>query len=140
MAAETMMYETQVITTTRSSVKAYKILYWGFIILPFVAGLDKFFDLLTHWSVYLSPIVAHVIPAHVLMMIVGLIEMAAAVIVAVNPRIGGFVVAFWLWAIILNLLSIPAFYDVALRDFGLSLAALALAFLSEDYHGLPEAT
>jgi hypothetical protein len=69
------------------------------------------------------------------MLIVGTIEMAAAALVAVKPRFGGYVVAAWLWGIILNLLLIPAYYDIALRDFGLSLGALALGRLSEQFEG-----
>ena len=70
---------------------------------------------------------------HAFMLAVGVIEIAAGVLVAVRPRIGAFVVVLWLWGIIVNLLLIPGFYDVALRDFGLSLGALALARLSQDF-------
>jgi hypothetical protein len=66
---------------------------------------------------------------------VGGIEVVAGLLVAWKPRIGGYVVALWLWGIIVNLLLIPAYYDIALRDFGLSLGALALARLSQDFHG-----
>lgn len=118
----------------RPSYKAYKILHLGFIAAPALAGLDKFFDILVQWPIYLSPIVSNIINAQVFMKVVGVIEIVAAVLVAFKPRIGAFVVAFWLWGIIVNLLTIPGFYDVALRDFGLSLAALALGFLAKEYN------
>jgi hypothetical protein len=69
------------------------------------------------------------------MVVVGVIEIVAGVVVALRPRFGGYLVAVWLWGIILNLLLIPGYYDIALRDFGLSLGALALARLSERFHG-----
>jgi hypothetical protein len=71
------------------------------------------------------------------MLLVGIVEMAAAVLVAVRPRIGAYVAAAWLIGIILNLLLIPGYFDVALRDFGLALGALALARLSEELEGRP---
>jgi uncharacterized membrane protein HdeD (DUF308 family) len=67
------------------------------------------------------------------MMIVGVIEIAAGVLVAMMPRVGGYVVAAWLWAIIVNLLMMGSYYEVAARDFGLSLGALALARLAVDF-------
>jgi hypothetical protein len=121
------------INGNRPSYIAYKILYFGFIIAPLLAGLDKFFNLLVQWRVYLSPIVTRMIDAQPFMKIVGIIEIVAALIVAFKPRLGALIVAFWLWGIIINLLTIPGFYDIALRDFGLSLGALALAFLAREY-------
>jgi hypothetical protein len=119
--------------------QAYLILYAGFTALPIVAGLDKFLHLLVNWDQYLAPIVTQILPltAHTFMLVVGAIEIAAGLMVAFRPRIGAPVVALWLWGIILNLLLIPGFYDVALRDFGLSLGALALARLSrqEEFGG-----
>jgi hypothetical protein len=94
--------------------------------------LDKFFNLLTDWPDYLAPFVNDLVPgdAHQAMLAVGVVEISAGVLVAVAPRVGGYVVALWLAGIIVNLLLIPGFYDVALRDFGLLLAALALARLA----------
>jgi hypothetical protein len=117
----------------RPSYKAYQILYFGFIAAPIIAGLDKFFDVLVEWSFYLSPLVGNMIDAAVFMKIVGVIEIAAGLLVAFRPKIGAFVVAFWLWGIIANLLTIPGYYDIALRDFGLSLGALALGFMAREY-------
>jgi hypothetical protein len=133
MATHIISERTTVIPTTRESYKAYQLLKVAFIAAPLIAGADKFLNILVHWEIYLSPVISQMISANVFMKFVGVIEIAAAMLVALNPRIGGMVVAFWLWGIILNLLSIPAFYDIALRDFGLSLGALALSFLSRDY-------
>ena len=115
--------------------QAYLILYAGFAALPMLAGLDKFFLLLVDWDQYLAPRVAAVLPVapHTFMMAVGLVEIIAGLLVALRPRIGALVVALWLWGIILNLLLVPGYFDVALRDFGLSLGALALYRLSLEY-------
>jgi uncharacterized membrane protein YphA (DoxX/SURF4 family) len=119
----------------RPSYQAYLILYVGFIVAPIVAGLDKFSDLLGPWDTYLTPLVTQTLPltAHTFMMIVGVIEIAAGILVALYPRIGAYVVTLWLWGIILNLMLVPGFYDLALRDFGLSLGALALARLNHEF-------
>ncbi|MFN3647983.1 MAG: hypothetical protein ACK47B_00275 [Armatimonadota bacterium] len=113
--------------------QAYQILHVGFTLLPIVAGIDKFTHWLVNWDQFLSPFVARLLGgySHTFMLAVGVIEIAAGLLVAFKPRIGGYVVALWLWAIVLNLLLIPGYFDVALRDFGLSLGALALARLSE---------
>jgi hypothetical protein len=115
--------------------QAYSILLSGFIALPIIAGLDKFFHVLVDWTQYLAPIVPRLtgIEPGLFMMIVGVIEIAAGIIVAIAPRFGGLLVAAWLWGIIVNLLLIPGYYDIALRDFGLSLGALALARLSHQF-------
>jgi hypothetical protein len=112
--------------------QAYTLLHWAFVVAPIVAGLDKFTNLLVNWSDYLAPFVLNLLPfsGDVFMMIVGVVEIVAGVVVLLRPRYGGYLVAAWLWGIILNLLLIPGFLDVALRDFGLSLGALALARLS----------
>jgi hypothetical protein len=115
--------------------QAFRILHLGFVVAPILAGLDKFFDVLVDWDRYLAPVVTDVLPvsAHTIMVAVGVVEIAAGVLVALRPRIGGYVVAIWLWGIIVNLLVAGDFYDIALRDFGLSLGALALARLAEAY-------
>lgn len=116
----------------RSVYPAYRVLHVGFVVAPILAGLDKFFHVLVNWNAYLAPIVDRLTPfsGPVFMRIVGAVEIAAGLLVAVNPRIGAWVVAAWLWGIILNLLLIPGYYDIALRDFGLSLGAVALALLA----------
>jgi len=119
----------------RPAYQAYVVLYTGFVALPIVAGLDKFFHLLVNWDQYLAPVVTQVLPvtAHQFMLVVGVIEIIAGLLVAFKPQLGAYVVALWLWGIIVNLLLVPGFYDIALRDFGLSLGALALARLSHEF-------
>jgi hypothetical protein len=114
---------------------AFRILYFGFIVAPIVAGLDKFFHLLVNWDQYLAPVIAGFLPVspHAFMLAVGIIEIVAGIIVAVKPSVGGLVVAAWLWGIIVNLLLIPGYFDIALRDFGLSLGAVALARLGRHF-------
>lgn len=115
--------------------QAYLILYAGFVLLPILAGMDKFFNLLVDWSIYVPPVVSQILPFGVgtFLVIVGVIEVAAGLLVLYRPQIGAYIVAVWLLAIIANLLLIPGFYDVAARDFGLSLGALALARLSREF-------
>ena len=117
--------------------QAYLILYAGFTLLPVLAGLDKFFHLLVDWDAYLAPVVTQLLPVsgHTFMLAVGVIEIVAGILVFLRPQIGAYVVALWLWGIIANLLLIPGYFDIALRDFGLSLGALALARLSLEFHG-----
>ena len=113
--------------------QAYTILKFGFTVAPIVAGLDKFFNLLVDWTQYLTPLVPRwtgIDPAG-FMMVVGVIEIIAGIVVAVKPKFGAWVVAAWLWGIIINLLLVSGYYDVALRDLGLSFGALALARLAE---------
>jgi len=88
-----------------------------------------------NWDQYLAPWIANLSPigAHQLMLIVGIIEIAAGLVVAMKPRYGAWLVFAWLWLIIIDLLTYPGYYDIALRDFGLSLGALALARLSAEY-------
>ncbi|MBS2030672.1 MAG: hypothetical protein JST54_22400 [Deltaproteobacteria bacterium] len=114
-------------------VQAYQLLRLAFVAAPTIAGLDKFARILTNWDNYLSPQVAHLlpIPVRTFMMIVGVVEIIVGLIVAVRPRIGASIVALWLLAIIVNLLLLGRFFDVALRDFGLMLAALALGRLAD---------
>ena len=115
--------------------QAFRILHFGFTVAPILAGLDKFFHLLVNWDQYVPGLVARVspIPSHTLMLVVGVIEIVAGIGVALKPRIFGYVVAAWLAVIIVNLLLIPGYFDVALRDFGLLLGALALARLSQQF-------
>jgi len=111
--------------------QAYVLLRTAFTVAPIVFGVDKFFNLLTDWSRYLSPAVNDLVPGsgHQLMLVVGVVEVVAGLLVAVRPQLGAYLVVGWLAGIIVNLLLIPGFYDIALRDFGLLLAALALARL-----------
>jgi hypothetical protein len=112
--------------------QAYLFLRTGFIVAPILFGLDKFTNLLADWTTYLAPAIDRVVPgsASGAMMAVGVIEIVAGLVVAVRPKVGGYLVAAWLAGIITNLLLLGDHYDVALRDFGLLLAALALARLA----------
>ena len=123
------------VDTTRPSYRAFQILHVGFTVAPIAMGLDKYFNLLVDWDKYLPPFVNNLTGGngHGLMYIVGAIEIAAGVGVLVKPRIFAYVVAVWLLLIIVNLLLIPGYFDVALRDFGLMLGALALGHLSQEF-------
>lgn len=115
--------------------QAYQILHVAFVLAPVIAGLDKFFHILANWDTYLAPAIARLSPVspHDLMLAIGVVEIGAGLLVAIKPRIGAYVVAAWLVGIIINLLIFPGYFDIALRDFGLALGALALARLSKEY-------
>jgi hypothetical protein len=112
--------------------QAFLVLWIGFIAAPILFGLDKFFDVLVDWKIYLAPEINDLIPgnAHQAMLAIGVVEIVAGLLVFLRPRVAAYVVAAWLAGIIVNLLLVGDFYDIALRDFGLLLAALALARLA----------
>lgn len=118
--------------SARAARQAYQILHLGFTVAPIAAGADKFLGLLVDWDQYLAPWIAGLSPigGHDLMLMIGVVEIVAGLIVWFRPRFGGYLVAAWLGGIILNLLTLPGYFDVALRDFGLALGALALARLA----------
>jgi hypothetical protein len=120
---------------TEPAYGAYLLLRAGFTALPVLFGLDKFFNVLTNWEHYLAPWIVGLIPmtAHEAMLVVGVIEIAAGLAVAIKPRYAAYIVAAWLAGIVTNLFSYPGFYDIALRDFGLLLAAVTLARLAFVY-------
>jgi hypothetical protein len=115
--------------------QAYAMLRLAFTAAPIAFGLDKFFDVMVDWPVYLAPWIDDVLPgsAQDVMYLVGAVEIAAGVLVALAPRYGAYVVAAWLGGIIVNLLTHSGHYDIALRDFGLMIGALALARLAAVY-------
>jgi hypothetical protein len=115
--------------------QAYEILHLGLTVAPILAGLDKFFNLLVNWEQYLPPFVNNLTGGHghELMLAVGVIEIVAGLGVWFKPKIFAYVVSAWLLLIVINLLMIPGYFDVALRDFGLALGALALARLSHEF-------
>lgn len=115
--------------------QAFFLLRTVFTIAPIAFGLDKFTNILTDWTIYLAPWINDIIPGNAdqAMKAVGVIEIVAGLLVAFAPRIGAYVVAAWLAGIIVNLLTLHDFYDVALRDFGLLVGALALGRLAEKY-------
>ena len=134
-SAEVTSFNTESISASKPSYQAYQILHLGFTVAPIVAGLDKFFNLLVNWEQYLPAFVKNMTGGHghELMLAVGVIEIVAGLGVWFKPRLFAYVVAAWLLLIVANLLMIPGYFDVALRDFGLSLGALALARLSQEY-------
>ncbi len=117
--------------------QAFVILRTGFAVAPILFGLDKFANLLVDWPAYLAPWINDIVPgsAQSAMYAVGVIEIVAGIAVALAPRFGAWLVAGWLAGIIVNLLTIPDYYDIALRDFGLLLGAVALARLAQRYDG-----
>ncbi len=121
--------------------QAYMLLRVGFTLAPILFGADKFANLMVNWEKYLAPWIRDLSPlsATHTMQVVGVVEILAGLAVAIKPRYGAYVVAAWLGGIIVNLVSYSGYYDVALRDFGLMLAALTLARLASKYDppGLP---
>lgn len=113
--------------------QACKILQTAFVLVLILAGLDKFFNAWVDWTSYLSPVVSNLVAAPVFMRIAGVVEIAAGLLIAFRPRIGAAVAASWLACIILNLLFVHNYYDIALRDFALMLGALALLRLSVEF-------
>ena len=113
-------------------VQAFWLLRLGFTVAPILFGLDKFAHVLVDWDRYLAPEITDLFnaQAHTLMYLVGAIEIVAGLVVLLRPRFGGYLVAAWLGAIIVNLLLMGDYYDIALRDFGLLLGALTLARLA----------
>jgi len=113
--------------------QAFRLLKFTFVIVPIVAGADKFTNLLTHWEQYLNPSIAGMLPfsAHAFMMVVGVIEIIAGIIVLKKAEIGGYIVAAWLTAIALTLLSGLNYMDVAVRDLVMAISAFAMARISK---------
>ena len=124
--------------------QAYLLLRVGFTAAPILFGLDKFFNWTVDWPDYLASWVNDIAPGsgQDFMYFVGVVEIAAGILVAFAPRIGAYVVAAWLGGIIVNLLTVepPTYYDIALRDFGLLLAALTLGRLAQAFHAVPAAS
>jgi uncharacterized membrane protein YphA (DoxX/SURF4 family) len=115
--------------------QSFWLLRIGFTVAPIWFGADKFANVLVNWESYLAPWIRHASPlsATHTMHVVGVIEIVAGVAVAIKPRYAAYIVAAWLGGIIVDLLSYPGYYDIALRDFGLLLAALTLARLASKY-------
>lgn len=113
--------------------KVWLILKYTYGILPIVAGADKFFNLLTQWSDYLAPWMVTMLPfsGATFMMIVGIIEIVAGIIVFTRTQLGAYIVSLWLVLIALNLLSSGNYLDVAVRDIVMAIGAYVLAKLSE---------
>jgi hypothetical protein len=112
--------------------QAFRALHIGFVVAPVLAGLDKFLGVLTQWEQYLWTPFADLLglAPGAFLGVIGVVEIAAGVLVAVRPRLGGYVVALWLCGIIVNLVLVGGFLDIALRDLGLAIGAFALARLA----------
>ena len=115
--------------------QAFSLMRLTFTVAPIAFGIDKFFNVLVDWPTYLAPWINDIAPGtgQEFMYFVGVVEILAGVAVALKPRYGAYVVAAWLAGIVINLLTHSGFYDIALRDFGLLLAALTLARLAAFY-------
>ena len=123
------------VEVTGPAYQAYQILHVAFVVAPVVAGLDKFFNLLVNWEQYLPSFVNKMVGGHghELMLVAGVVEIIAGLGVWFKPKFFAYVVSAWLLMIVVNLLMIPGYYDIALRDFGLALGALALGRLSQKF-------
>jgi uncharacterized membrane protein YphA (DoxX/SURF4 family) len=115
--------------------QGYTLLRIGFAVLPVVFGIDKFANVLVNWEQYLAPWINDIVPgsATSAMYAVGVVEIIAGLAVLLKPRYGAYLVAAWLGGIVVNLLTYSGYYDIALRDFGLMLAALTLARLAAKF-------
>jgi hypothetical protein len=115
--------------------QAFRILHLAFIVAPTIAGLDKFFHVLVSWDQYLAPQIARLLPmsGSTFMLLVGAVEVAVGLLVALKPKWGGAVVAAWMLGIIINLVIAGSYWDVALRDLGLMLGAVALVRLARQH-------
>jgi uncharacterized membrane protein YphA (DoxX/SURF4 family) len=115
--------------------QAFALMRLAFTVAPIAFGLDKFFNVMVDWPQYLAPWMNDIIPgsAQDAMHLIGIIEIVAGIGVALKPRYGAYVVAAWLAGIIVNLLTYSGYYDIALRDFGLMLAAITLGRLAQVY-------
>lgn len=114
-----------------------RLLQWTFGLVPIVAGADKFMHLLTDWDKYLAPAVANLLPfsTHTFMSVVGIIEMVAGALVLIKPKLGSMIVALWLIGIAINLLLGGQYFDVAVRDTVMAIAAFSLFLLvTNDRH------
>lgn len=111
----------------------FNLLKYVFVVVPIVAGADKFTNLLTNWEQYVNPSIADLLPfsAALFMKIVGLIEIVAGLIVFKKPELGGFIVSAWLTLIALSLLAGFNYVDVAVRDLVMAIAALSMARLAK---------
>ena len=120
-------------TSTHPIRPTFDLLKFTFVIVPVVAGLDKFTNLLTDWEQYLHPALAEMLPfsGHTFMIIVGVIEIIAGLIVLRKPELGGYIVAAWLTLIAVNLIATTTYYDIAVRDLVMAIAAFSVARLAQ---------
>ena len=129
------------VRSTTGADRAFWLLRTVFTLAPIAFGVDKLTGVLTDWDRYLAPWIDDLVPgtAHQAMLLVGAVEVTAGVVVALVPRYGGLLVAAWLAGIVVDLLTLGDYYDVALRDLGLMTGALSLSLLAFDRHRLTAA-
>jgi uncharacterized membrane protein YphA (DoxX/SURF4 family) len=134
MATITTNYDHAASEATSHVYRVRELLHWTYGLVPIVAGADKFTHLLTDWDKYLAPAVANIIPfsPHTFMLIVGVIEIIAGIIVLVKPRIGSLIVGCWLIGIVINLLIQGQYLDVAVRDAVMAIGAFSLFMLCDN--------
>jgi len=118
-----------------STYSAFRLLQVAFIIAPILAGFDKFFNLMTNWSQYLSPLAMRILHNHdrPFMMVVGVVEIIVGIGMIFKPKVFAYIAAAWIFLIFINLLIAGVYLDIALRDVGLCLSAIALGQLSLKY-------
>lgn len=116
--------------------RAWHLLYYTYGLLPIIAGLDKYFHYIVNWNMYLSPHIPEML--HVsgitLMYLVGVVEIAAGLLVLMRPILGGYLVALWLLIIVVNLLSMGMYFDIAVRDIAMAVGAYVLVLLTYEMH------
>jgi uncharacterized membrane protein YphA (DoxX/SURF4 family) len=119
---------------TTQADRVTNLLHWTYTLVPIAAGVDKFTHLLTKWDKYLAPVVTDIIPfaPHTFMMIVGIIEIIAGIIVLVKPKIGSLIVGCWLIGIVITLLLTGQYFDIAVRDTVIAIGAFSLYMLLDD--------
>lgn len=134
MATVTTNYDASVTHASDNVDRVTNLLHWTYGLVPIAAGADKFTHLLTDWDKYLAPAVTNIIPLppHTFMMIVGVIEIIAGIIVLVRPRIGSLIVGCWLIGIVINLLLTGQYFDIAVRDTVMAIGSFSLYMLLGD--------
>ena len=139
MATSTTNYFTEGHTTANHADRVISILKWTYGLVPIIAGADKFTHILTDWDKYLAPVVADIIPMqpHTFMLIVGVIEIIAGILVLTKPKLGSLIVGLWLIGIVINLLLTGQYLDVAVRDAVMAIGAFSLYILLGDRDHVP---
>lgn len=135
VAADIRSTQSTQVTTTRTAVeRVVQILKLTYGLVPIVAGADKFFHILVNWDQYLAPAIANMLPfsPHTFMLIVGVIEIVAGILVLVKPRLGSLIVGLWLLGIALNLLISGQYFDIAVRDIVMAIGAFCLFTLTNE--------
>ncbi len=122
-------------TSKDQGFQAFRILQIAFVLVPIVAGLDKFFNILTDWVNYIAPLFQGILngSAQGFMMVVGVVEIIAGIGVLLKPKLFACIISIWLFCVIINLIMTDQYFDIALRDTGLLLGSLALGKLSQKY-------